>query len=165
MILQEIFDSDIEIQWHVSAREISGGFHLAGQMFYVIAQRYPAEDLINSVEMSDKNWDNNSDFRQKYDKFASQLKDGGGAWIVFSVEDTSGHERHDVTGKMHGKAYALFAAIKKSIDYVVEQWRPSFIIFTADEKSRRKLYDRMVKGTNHFMYIDIGGEKRYVVIP
>lgn len=153
MILQELFDTKGNIDWdeEQSGGRMVGEFSV-GQTTGTISANYMSKAKLgrNIEYYTDKPID---------PQLAAQLGDDG-----VEIEFYIGNQQ-TITGLGGKDVYAIFAIVKNSINDIISRLNPDFLFFTAEEPSRRKLYDRMVKGTNHFTYVnrsDVG--KGYVIV-
>jgi hypothetical protein len=81
----------------------------------------------------------------KYDFHASSDVELGSLWSVeFAKIDSYGYdERYGVTGT--GRQMKVFAAVARCFDIFIKSKKPKVFYFTAENRSRQKLYDRFAK--------------------
>ena len=151
MILQELFDKPTNIDWeYPDSDSMRGSFKVGGISGRIFAEAMNKEDLENSIE---------SYSGKPVGKFAYYIGDFG-----VSVEFIMAGGQQNITGLSGKNAFAVFATIKTGINDIVTTLKPDFLYFSANEPSRRKLYDRMIKGTKHFTYVTKDGNRKGYVI-
>ena len=150
MILQELFDKPTNIDWDgpYSGRLV-GEFNINGMVGEIVADTMSKETLEENTEYYSGNDIGN---------FANQLGDEG-VVIEFMI-----NEDQSITGLGGKDTYAILATVKQGVDHIISTMNPDFLFFSARELSRRKLYDRMVKGTDHYTYVAKDGRAKGYII-
>lgn len=109
-------------------------------------------------------------------KFQAMSYDDDAWRILFKVEN---HEDKNAYGKVDtgGKELLVFSTILKILDKFIIARKPAVITFSAKEKNRRNLYDKMIKvlSSRYGFKLDVAGsdkksknraddEKHYVMV-
>jgi hypothetical protein len=131
MKLQEVFDKPEKIQWKQKNKETyDGHFKIAGitYAFYASRDVFAIDDKDYygyDIDFSLIDYDDEVEEKMTADKFGS------------------GASAYGITGT--GNQYKIFSTVIAGLKELVKTQKPSFIHFSANEKSRQKLYNRLVK--------------------
>lgn len=164
MLLNELFGSPEEINWILDGPRIFKGYFKIGDVEFLtllrVGKTSMLEKLMDRVVEVTGTEREKEQAKRTFDMFKEKGMD---SHINVLFEDTE--KGYKVTGR--GNASAVIGTAMAGIKYVVNKTGVKVLSFGADEKSRRKLYDRLVKmmGNDYsFSTTTHTGAKLYVMV-
>ena len=161
MRLLELFDTSGKWKW-VGHSDAGGGADITvGEHRYYVTMEEEDIEYLEKMHQKAGGGDTPEWLKMLVDDYSASVFS-----VEFEFEDRGGESKADskygLTGT--GNQYKVFTTVMEVMKDFRQRYDVDYWHFTADNPSRRKLYDRMADrlSRGHFV-IDIGEERHYVV--
>ena len=166
MFLIELFDSPVEIKWSKKPRGYNGEFNVDSKGYKIMANVYPMYDLVDNVSEELNYWAEKDPMHaaekaEEAQNFLNVIEHIGAEQYIVHIF-TDDKNSIEVTGG--GNTKAVLSTVLNSFQELKKMVGTNVFSFSAREKSRQKLYDRVFKRNKKLTYLNRDGSKEYVVI-